>query len=238
MPLIPLLLAAALQAGASASAAAPAPVPMQVFIAPSGEPFRAPEGAPYPVAQWFAQADGNHDGRISSSEFVVDFMHFFDSLDTNRDHVLDHAEIAHYENDIAPEARSGDRYGYGGNGGVAGYGSGWHGAARHFQGADGDDGQGDGFGRDVGSWDPDSANARGVPRGAARFDLLALPEPVTAMTPDLDGKVTRDQAETAATNRFAALDTLGRGYLTLDKLPETWVQAHKHWRRHHHRHHR
>jgi hypothetical protein len=35
------------------------PAPMrgpQLFISPAGEPFRAPAGAPYPIAAWFAGA--------------------------------------------------------------------------------------------------------------------------------------------------------------------------------------
>ena len=39
----------------------------QVFIAPSGKPFRAPLGQAYPIATWFAEADRNHDGKISES---------------------------------------------------------------------------------------------------------------------------------------------------------------------------
>jgi hypothetical protein len=75
----------------------------QLFIAPSGEPFRAIAGAPYPVAAWFAQADANHDGRIDLGEFNADFMRFFDRLDTNHDGMLSSAEIKAYETNIAPE---------------------------------------------------------------------------------------------------------------------------------------
>ena len=32
------------------------PLP-NVFISPAGEPFRAPAGAPYPVAAWFVRAN-------------------------------------------------------------------------------------------------------------------------------------------------------------------------------------
>jgi hypothetical protein len=108
----------------------------QLFIAPSGEPFRAVAGAPYPVAAWFAQADANHDGRIDLGEFNADFMRFFDRLDTNHDGMLSSAEIKAYETDIAPEVAADygasyvsapDRVRGGGSGGHGGGGGGRYG---------------------------------------------------------------------------------------------------------------
>lgn len=105
----------------------------QLFIAPSGEPFRAIAGAPYPVAAWFAQADANHDGRIDLGEFNADFMRFFDRLDTNHDGMLSSAEIKAYETDFAPEVAADygasfvsgpDRFHGGGGGGSGSGGSG------------------------------------------------------------------------------------------------------------------
>ena len=105
----------------------------QLFIAPSGEPFRAIAGAPYPVAAWFAQADANHDGRIDLGEFNADFMRFFDRLDTNHDGMLSSAEIKTYETDLAPEVAADygasyvsapDRVRGGGGGGGSGSGGG------------------------------------------------------------------------------------------------------------------
>jgi hypothetical protein len=60
-------------------------------------------GAPYPVGAWFAEADSNHDGRISRDEFRADFEAFFRRLDTSRDGVIDGFETTDYEHMIVPE---------------------------------------------------------------------------------------------------------------------------------------
>ena len=67
-----------------------------LFISPSGEPFRAQPGEPYPVAAWFAQADANHDGFVTmeeamgiSSTLTPDL---FAKADANGDQKLDQAE--------------------------------------------------------------------------------------------------------------------------------------------------
>lgn len=234
---------------AEAAVAAPAPPPGQppviegqLFIAPSGEPFRAPYGQPYPVVTWFAGADTNHDGKLTSTEFLVDFMRFFDSLDANRDGKLDASEIAHYETDLVPEVRErggpgrpGSPRGRGGRrggpppGGGGPGGGGWSpgsGGSRHFQSMDDGEGQSD---DSIGSYRsaPTGNFAPDRPMGGARFDLLAIPEPVTAMGHDLSGVVLRRDALAAASSRFNTLDTEGRGYLTLDGLPESPAQRYK-----------
>src|ERR1700722_8716528 len=74
-----------------------------VFISPFGQPFRAKDGAPYPVADWFKQVDKNVDGKIDHAEFLADAGVFFDALDVNKDGVLDNFEVSRYERRIAPE---------------------------------------------------------------------------------------------------------------------------------------
>lgn len=172
----------------------------QVFIAPSGEAYRAPGGAPYPVADWFARADADHDGKLTEAEFDADFLRFFASVDSNHDGVIDGTEIDRYEN-ATPELRSGgfarDRY--------------------EDQPA-GDDGSKPA--RALGSYMSDS------PQGGGRFDLLRIPEPVASMDTELKGRITRQQAQDAADYRFSLLDTKHRGYLVLAELPETFAQTH------------
>src|SRR6185312_9663402 len=57
-PLAALVAAALTAAAAAAQPPVPEPPqPEQLFISPAGQPFRAKPGEPYPVAQWFAQAD-------------------------------------------------------------------------------------------------------------------------------------------------------------------------------------
>ena len=158
----------------------------QSFIAPSGEPFRAPLDAKYPSADWFDRADANHDGKLTEAEFTADFLRFFATLDTNHDGVIDGAEQDQFENVIAPEVhsrawggdRSGDAIGGSRDGGLHRGGRGQGG----FEGGEHRGGNGGQSGNKIrshgGGAQEDYASH---PQGAARFDLLGMPEPVTAM---------------------------------------------------------
>ena len=189
----------------------------QSFIAPSGEPFRAAMDQPYPSAAWFAQADANHDGKLTFAEFNADFMRFFEKLDTNHDGTVDEAELEAYQNRIAPEVHASSFAampdGHGGrrrgrNGGF-------------YREDDGGGGEEDeNHYRPIGS----SFNGYGPPRGAARFDLLRINDPVAAMDVSFNGRISRTEALEAAEQRFDQLDTDKKGYLTLDHLPESFVQ--------------
>ena len=74
-----------------------------VFISPAGKPFRAQPGAPYPVADWFKEADKNADGKLDHTEFLADAAAFFKILDINHSGLLDPYDIAVYEHRVAPE---------------------------------------------------------------------------------------------------------------------------------------
>jgi len=95
------ILVAVLALGAAQTAMAQTPT--QLFISPMGEPFRATDGQPYPVAAWFAGADTNKDGMVTRSEFRADAMRFFKTLDVNNDGKLSEDEIVYYEKQVAPE---------------------------------------------------------------------------------------------------------------------------------------
>jgi hypothetical protein len=177
------------------------PGPRQVFIAPSGEAFRAPAAAPYPVADWFAGADADHDGKLTESEFTADFLRFVASLDTDRDGAIDGAELERYEA-ATPELHTGSFVG-------------------SWAGSDPEEGGESAPRRRVGSY-----MGADDPRGAGRYDLLRIPEPVASMDTELKGRITRQQAQDAAGYRFSILDTRHRGYLVLAELPETYAQAH------------
>lgn len=205
LALLPILLLAA-QGDDAAGGAAPQGR-LQVFIAPSGEPFRTHGDVPYPIAQWFAGTDKNGDGKLDYAEFDADFLRFFDQLDSNHDGAIDTTEKLHYESTVVPET----------------LGSSWSLAARR----DEEDEKVDfGNGDDQGATTMKKAKPRygSNPIGAARFDLLGLPEPVAAMDTELRGRITRRVAEEAARQRFAALDEDHRGYLTLDALPPTYAE--------------
>jgi len=198
--LLPLLLVADEAVGA-----APAPPPtghVQIFVAPSGEPFRVSGSAPYPVAQWFAGADKNGDGKLDKGEFVADFLRFFDTLDLDHDGAIDGGERTRYENEVAPETLGGSS------------------DQRNSFADEPDDS--DGSAADTEAPKPRyGAN----PSGAGRFDLFGLPEPIAAMDTEVRGRISRRVAQQAAEDRFALLDSLHRGYLTLDSLPPTYAQS-------------
>ncbi len=84
----------------------------QVFISPAGEPFRVPENQPYPVAQWFNQADLNHDGKLSEAEFIADFQRFAAVLDADHDGIIEGTEVEAYETVMVPEVHSGATFSY------------------------------------------------------------------------------------------------------------------------------
>ena len=227
-----LLIAGLLQAAAPAAAipppaalvAAVAPVPpspaarprpAQLFIAPSGEPFRAQAGEPYPVAAWFARADADHDGQLTRGEFRRDAMLFFPKLDSNGDGVVDGKEIERYEQELVPEVRV--DFGGGGlayNAPTLAYGDQADPASRR---SGGDDSSADAAPR-VAKVLPE------LPRGAGRYALINAPEPVIAADADLNRRITPGEMAAAADRRFTLLDPDGVGYLTLATLPKTPVQ--------------
>ena len=93
----------------AAAATQPVPTPHHFshqFVSPMGEPFRAGAGGDALMA-WFAQADANHDGSLSSEEMQGDAERFFAILDSNHDGEIDPDEITQYEVNIAPNDRTG-----------------------------------------------------------------------------------------------------------------------------------
>lgn len=75
----------------------------QLFISPSGEPFRAPGDQPYPSAAWFAGADADKDGRLTRAEFRADAATWFKALDTNGDGQVAMPEVSRWEEELVPE---------------------------------------------------------------------------------------------------------------------------------------
>jgi hypothetical protein len=101
-----LICAAAAVALAAADKIVPQSTPLaeaHLFIAPSGQPFRSAPGQPYPVVQWFQQADRNHDGKIDRQEFRDDAAGFFHVLDRSGAGVLSDSDIDQYEKVLVPE---------------------------------------------------------------------------------------------------------------------------------------
>lgn len=208
MPLFAILIVAA-------QAATPIPPPAPVaqrhggrpFISPLGEPFR-PEGRDVSgLALWFAQADSDHDGKLTLAEMTADADRFFAVLDVNRDGEIDPDEITRYETVVAPEIAGGPHFAMDAPQ-DAGSGEG-SGSRLHRAGHGRRPGDGGGFfrGRD------DDTH-----QGAARFGLLDLPEPVTAADTNFNRGISREEFRQASGQRFLALDLDHHGYLTLPEL--------------------
>jgi hypothetical protein len=192
-------LAIALSAAALAlplASASRAQEEQQIFISPMGEPFRAPEGKPYPSITWFNGADANHDGVLTLQEFRADAMRFFKVLDNNGDGRISDFEIQRYEYLIAPEiiAATSDT------------------SSQSFQKQDTDE---------VGTHNTPLSS---VKQGAANFSFLGAAEPVKSADADLNNKVTQEEWLAAADRRYRMLLPDGKTDLRFSDLPQTPVQ--------------
>jgi len=200
--------------------------PENLFISPCGQPFRAPPGAPYPVVDWFKQADKNADGQLDRAEFNADAEAFFKTLDVNRDGFLSPYEVASYERKIVPEI-GGVRVDaaldgvprlwlaqFGGQGGMGGMGG---------QGGRGAMGGGSPSGQQPPSqsFKPDVDESH---QGAAPFSFFDEPEPVTAADLHFRGIISKADFLVLSNAHFDTLDRADKGYLTLETLPYTPVQ--------------
>ena len=176
MPILALLLALAAQT--------PEPEPVVVvgtgwapFISPMGEPFRSRAAGDDPLGRWFAGADANGDGSLTSVELEADAQRFFQSLDEDGDRQILPTELIAYEWQTAPEIQVNSR---------------WR------------DPRGEGKsikGRDPrNSYDPRSL------QGAARYSLLNIPQPVASADTDFNRAITADEFGAAAAHRFRLLD--------------------------------
>jgi hypothetical protein len=205
--------------GAAAQAVEDYGAPENTFISPCGQPFRAKSGAPYPVVDWFHQADKNADGKLDRAEFNADAEAFFRTLDQNRDGFLSPYEVNNYELKIAPEvvgvrveARRQDRarlwlaqYGGAGGGGMGGRGQ---------------------------EMSPPPSTPSTPPpqglgestQGASPYSFFDEPEPVAAADLHYRGVVSKADFLTLSNAHFDTLDRQQRGFLTLDALPQTPIQ--------------
>lgn len=191
----------------------PHPRRLQLFISPSGEPFRAPFGAPYPVAAWFAQANKAHDGKLTRAEFIADAEAFFAKLDTNHDGVIDGFENQDYEQKVVPEILpqvgrlNAVDAGYGPDAPGVGREAGTHRRREGYRPA------------------PRRRRASGPAfDGASPFSLIDEPQPVSGADADFDQRITLAEFRKAAGDRFDLLDKKHQGYLAIADLPKTPVQ--------------
>lgn len=190
------------------------PAPRALFISPFGEPFAAPPGQAWPVADWFLGADADLDGAVVFEEFAADGRRWFDQLDTDHDGRLGQTELWAYEaslRELGPGPGAG-----GGPRGSASRPSGGSlgetlGVAPQSRG---------------GSHVRRHEGARG-PRGygtIAEAGFFNLPQPVKAADVNVDQRVTPEEWAAATQRWFTALDTDRDGRLTLATLPKTPLQ--------------
>lgn len=92
----------------------PRPPRQQLFVSPSGQPFRTPMGQPYPSADWFAQADADHDGKLTRAEFRADAEAWFAKLDRDHDGQISMPEVTVWEEQTVPEITTATLGGFGG----------------------------------------------------------------------------------------------------------------------------
>ena len=182
---------------------------LRLFISPAGKPYRGKPGEPYASAIWFAEADKDHDGRISRAEFRADAEAFFHELDTDHNGVVDGFEIGAYERSI-PEMLPRVRDLAPGEGMDLNLGQADNGRVRENVG---------GAGR------APRGGPAGGRQGAGLFGFIDQPEPVTVADTDFDGRVSLAETLAAADRRFDILDKNADGFITLAELPKTPVQA-------------
>jgi hypothetical protein len=203
-------------------------IPPNVFYSPCGRPYRAKPGAPYPIADWFNEADANHDGKLDKAEFLADAMAFFGTLDRNGDGVISPQEVAFYEQRIAPEVLGmrvvdtsyspvEDKPRLWLVQGMLGGGNGPGGANMSI---DPNPVQDQTNSEKRQQAEPYDASGK----GAAPYGFFDEPEPITAADVNFRGLISRADFKTLAEAHFRTLDQGGVGYLTLAGLPQTPVQ--------------
>ena len=171
--------------------------PWAPFISPMGEPFRARTPDDDPFARWFYQADVNRDGMLTADEMRADAERFFNVLDSSRDGRIDSEERMVYEASIAPEVQINSQ---------------WK-RTRQEAAADRERGdRGRRFENTVDGYQLDGL------QGAARYNLLNIPEPVSGADADFNRIVTLDEFRAAAAYRFQLLDSNRLGRVTLQEL--------------------
>jgi Ca2+-binding EF-hand superfamily protein len=180
------------------------------FISPMGEPFRAHSPTDDTLADWFHEADRNHDGVLTRDELEADAARFFATLDANHDGQIDPDELAHYEYEIAPDIQVMSRTKR-----LPGQ------PAQVIKAEGPDDLPADRPRRRERGNREDFDAGLGIGgdlQGAARYGLLNMPEPVAAADTDFNRAITLEEFRQAAIARFQLLDTAHHGKLTLAQL--------------------
>jgi len=184
------------------------------FISPMGEPFRAHAATDDTLADWFTQADRDHDGFLTAAEMVADAERFFARLDTNHDGQIDPDELAQYEYEVAPEIQVMSRTRRAPGQPAP--------AVKQTDPDDLDVYRDERHDRDqrraLRDEDYASLGFGGGLQGAARYSLLNMPEPVAAADTDFNRLISLEEFKAAAIARFELLDKAHAGRLGLAQL--------------------
>lgn len=186
--IVPMLLSVAITEDAPITVKA---YPWAPFISPMGEPFRSQTAGEAPIARWFAKADLNRDGMLTSDEMQADADRFFLKLDGDGDGRIDREEMKTYEWEIAPEIQVN---------------SDWRRPRDGSSWKQRDDAH-------------DGYHANGL-QGAARYGVLNLPQPVAGADADYNRIVTLAEFRQAALYRFRLLAGQEQGSIALAELEE------------------
>ena len=181
------------------------------FISPMGEAFRPHAPTDDTLADWFRQADRNHDGKLTQDEMIADADRFFATLDLDHNGEIEPEELVRYEWQLAPEIQVNSKRKRA------------RGEPAPTKAASDDSIADDALGSDEPRKGgrqrrrPDFDLDTG-PQGAARYALLNIPEPVAAADADFNRAITNDEFRQAAIARFQMLDRQHQGALTLEGL--------------------
>ena len=204
----------ALIAGLALAAAATGAAAQQrtlgpLFITPMGEPFRSSDPAVRPIQVWFNEKDTDKDGKLSMSEYLTDAMAFFALLDRNGDGVLTSLESTTYWERNAPELLTD-----------------WS-STTTFEGvrssggsSSDEDAQRDQQ-RQIRRYQQEQDRRL---RGAALYGMINVLEPIMSCDTNFDRRVTRDEFQACATQRFAQIDTNHDGFFELSEAPARLTQ--------------
>lgn len=218
-----LLAASCALALAGAVDAQPAAPHGALFIAPMGQPFRATADQTG-VQEWFAQADTDHDGKISLAEFVADADAFLPRADSNGDGTVTSMESTALWRTQAPEVISADVSDdapLDPNTPVAS-GSGGHHVHQNNGGAS--------WGGMVSTQTTNHRVAGPPPVGAQAYGLLGDAEPIMSCDTNFDRRIEKTEFEQCAARRFVELDANHDGFFTPDEV-HPWLMAREHAQR-------
>ncbi|MFT3729376.1 MAG: EF-hand domain-containing protein [Terricaulis sp.] len=216
-----LILAASFTALTNLAVAQPTRSQAPLFMSPMGQPFRA-SATETGEQKWFAQADADHDGKISLAEFVADADAALAHADANGDGSVTSAESTALWRAEAPEVLD-ENVSYAPpldpNAVQDASRSGHHTSSSSSSNT----------GANGALVTPRVTRRQGGPRpvGAQAFGLLGDAEPIMSCDTNFDRRIEKTEFEQCAARRFVELDANRDGFFTPDEV-HPWLTAQEH----------